>query len=96
MILRDSTSHECHLLQSHFAVIFKDVGSGKSTSEKHCLLGRMLDTSLLLPQHSEGEETRGRLPHQPGRGNRHLSQDLYFLLLIAARVLSDPKENKPS
>lgn len=75
MILRDLPHMNAIYFQSHFAVIFKDVGSGKSTGVRKHVLGRMLDTSLLLPQHSDGGGNTGRLPHQPGRGNRHLSQD---------------------
>lgn len=58
MILRDLPHMNAIYFQSHFAVIFKDVGSGKSTGVRKHVLGRMLDTSLLLPSIRMGEETR--------------------------------------
>lgn len=85
MILR-LTSHECHLLQSHFAVISKDAGSGKSTGVRKHVLGRMLDTSLLLPQHSEGEETRVGF-HTSLAEETDICLRTVFLLLIAARAI---------
>lgn len=75
MIPRDSPPTNAIYFQSHFAAIFKDIGCGKSIGVRKNVLGRILDTSLLLPYHSDGGGNTGRLPHQPGRGNRHLSQD---------------------